>query len=77
MEDTLEREEPSMDGVTHKLGRLLTLVLVFGYAYMLAEVFGHAYGLAPGIFPLLAALGVTLVVGGAWQWFRASQRAAT
>jgi hypothetical protein len=63
-----------MDNVTRNLGRLLTLALVFAYTYMLAEVLGYAYDLVPGIFPLLAAIGVTLITGGAGQWRRSSQR---
>ena len=61
-----------MDGITRHSGRVLTLALVFAYAYLLAEVFGYAFDLVPGIFPLLAAVGVTLVAGGAGQWRRSS-----
>ncbi len=66
-----------MDGLGRKLGRIFNLFLIFASAYMIAEIFGYAFGLVPGIFPLLAAVVVTLAAGGAWQWFRSSHQAAT
>lgn len=55
----------AMQVIKGNLRRILHLALVFAVAYMLGEVFGYAFGYAPGLFPLFAAAGVTLVVGGA------------
>jgi hypothetical protein len=61
-----------MRSVRRNPGRILNLALVFAFTYLLGETFGYAFGLAPGIFPFAAAVVVTLVVGGAWQWRRFS-----
>jgi hypothetical protein len=66
-----------MRSVARNLGQILNLALVFAFTYLLGETFGYAFGLAPGIFPFAIAAGVTLVVGGAWQWRRSSPPTAT
>ena len=62
----------STSDVTGKLGHILNLALVFAFSYVLGDTFGYAFGWAPGVFPVVIATGVTLVVGGAWQWRRAT-----